>query len=125
MKVVNITIDGGLIQNVELPEGVRVEVRDYDTEGGIEEGEIETDENGDDYYPTVYEGTSPAKASVWFDWGDGSPQQFQFDTEKEMDAFIQGVSAAASGFGMDDYRQYDTAAEAFDGGWVPQLGDSP
>lgn len=53
----------------------------------------------------------PRHEKVWFDFGDGDQQEFTFDTEKEMDAFIQGVSAAASGFGLEDYRQYDSEEE--------------
>lgn len=49
---------------------------------------------------------------VWFDFGDGQPREFAFATPEELNAFIEGVSAAAEGFGLDDYRQFDTQEEA-------------
>lgn len=48
------------------------------------------------------------KSRVWFDFGDGHVQEFVFDTEKEMDAFICGVSTAGENWGLDDYRQFET-----------------
>ncbi len=42
VKVVKIVMEGGIIQDIELPPGVKVIVRDYDVEGGIgEPGEVE------------------------------------------------------------------------------------
>ena len=52
-KIVHITVEGGVIQHVECPEGVQVVVRDYDTEG-IEEG-LQRDDNGDLFTESVWE----------------------------------------------------------------------
>lgn len=32
-KVVHITVEGGVIQDVQVPKGVKVAVRDYDIDG--------------------------------------------------------------------------------------------
>jgi hypothetical protein len=45
MKIVEITMEGGVIQDIAVPKGVRVIVRDYDCEGYED---VEQDENGDD-----------------------------------------------------------------------------
>ena len=45
---VNVFMEGGLIQNIELPPGVRVTVYDYDVEGVIDEYQIEKDPKGVD-----------------------------------------------------------------------------
>ncbi len=36
MLKVMVTVEGGLVQSVEVPPGVEVEVRDYDCEGSVE-----------------------------------------------------------------------------------------
>jgi hypothetical protein len=53
MKTVEITGEGGVIQNVLCPEGVKVVVRDYDVDGSEES--LKEDENGDDYIESVWE----------------------------------------------------------------------
>jgi hypothetical protein len=45
MKTVRVTLEGGVIQDVEVPKGVRVIVHDYDTED-IEEKDLAEDDNG-------------------------------------------------------------------------------
>jgi len=52
-KVVRITVEGGVIQDIEVPKGVRVILRDYDVDG--EEKKLQKDENGDPYIETVWE----------------------------------------------------------------------
>ncbi len=47
------TIEGGVIQHVEVPPGVTVTVRDYDCDPG--EG-IDRDADGNEYVESVYEG---------------------------------------------------------------------
>jgi len=47
MKQVIVYVDGGLVQDVEVPEGVEVIVRDYDVEGSNSPESIETDERGE------------------------------------------------------------------------------
>jgi len=54
MKTVRVTLEGGVIQDVSCPKGVRVIVHDYDTEG-IPEDELTTDDNGDDCVETIWE----------------------------------------------------------------------
>jgi hypothetical protein len=50
--------------------------------------------------------------SVWFDFGNGEIQQFDWNTEAECDAFINGVSIALEAVGIDDYYQFDSQEEA-------------
>jgi hypothetical protein len=48
MQIVEITISGGAVQDVECPRGVKVIIRDYDVEGGDLDGpDIHRDESGD------------------------------------------------------------------------------
>lgn len=54
MKTVRITVEGGVIQYVDCPRGVKVIVRDYDTDG-VEEENLQKDENGDDYIEGIWE----------------------------------------------------------------------
>ena len=54
MKTVQITMEGGVIQDIEVPEGVRVIVRDYDSDG-VEEESLCKDDNGDNYIETIWE----------------------------------------------------------------------
>lgn len=54
MKIVRVTIEGGVIQHVELPEGVKVIVQDYDVEGS-EADCLHRDENGDDFIESIWE----------------------------------------------------------------------
>ena len=52
MKIVHITVEGGVVQNVVRPEGVKVIVRDYDTDGS--EDDLKQDDDGDDYIETIW-----------------------------------------------------------------------
>lgn len=54
MKVVRVTVEGGVVQHVEVPEGVQVIVRDYDVEG-TDADELEQDENGDQFIESFWE----------------------------------------------------------------------
>lgn len=49
MKTVTVVVEGGVIQDVVCPKGVRVIVRDYDTDGN-EEDNLHYDDDG---YPFV------------------------------------------------------------------------
>ena len=51
-KIVHITVEGGVVQHVECPEGVKVIVRDYDTDG-VDGGSLQQDENGDPFIESV------------------------------------------------------------------------
>ena len=53
MKTVRITVEGGVIQDIECPKGVRVVVKDYDTDGV--EDNVHYDEQGDAYIEGVWE----------------------------------------------------------------------
>jgi len=53
MKTVEITMEGGVIQDIALPKGVKVVVRDYDVDGGEEN--LKQDDNGDNYIESVWE----------------------------------------------------------------------
>ncbi len=48
MKIVRITMEGGVIQHIDCPKGVKVIVRDYDTDG-VEQENLQQDEHGDHY----------------------------------------------------------------------------
>jgi hypothetical protein len=52
-KIVQITVEGGVIQDVECPSGVQVLVRDYDVDGT--EIDLAEDETGDEYIESVWE----------------------------------------------------------------------
>jgi hypothetical protein len=54
MKTVRITVEGGVIQHVDCPKGVRVVVKDYDTDG-VEEENLRQDENGDNFLEGTWE----------------------------------------------------------------------
>ena len=54
MKLVEITVEGGVIQNVACPPDVKVIVRDYDSEG-VEAKSLKQDDNGDDYIESNWE----------------------------------------------------------------------
>lgn len=54
MKIVNVTVEGGVVQYIDVPEGVRVVVKDYDVEG-CDEAELEEDENGDYFFEAIWE----------------------------------------------------------------------
>jgi hypothetical protein len=54
MKIVRVTIEGGVCQHVEVPEGVTVIVRDYDVDGTDAE-EFEQDDNGDKFIEATWE----------------------------------------------------------------------
>lgn len=52
-KIVHITVEGGVIQDAQVPDGVAVVVRDYDVDGA-EDG-LQQDENGDQYIESVWQ----------------------------------------------------------------------
>lgn len=53
MKIVRVTVEGGVIQHVEVPEGITVIVRDYDVEGCPPEL-LQQDENGDVCFESLW-----------------------------------------------------------------------
>lgn len=50
---VHITVEGGVVQHVAVPSGVRVVVRDYDVDS--DDADLSTDGNGDEYLESVWE----------------------------------------------------------------------
>ena len=48
-----ITLEGGFIQDVQLPIGIRLIVRDYDVEG-VPEDELQRDGNGRPYVEAIW-----------------------------------------------------------------------
>jgi hypothetical protein len=56
-KIVVVTVEGGVVQHVEVPEGVRVVVRDYDAEG-VEAERLSVDEDGNECVEAVWESTA-------------------------------------------------------------------
>ncbi len=54
MKIVRVTVKGGVVQHVEVPEGVQVVVRDYDV-NGTDVSELEQDENSDHFIESIWE----------------------------------------------------------------------
>ncbi len=52
-QVVVVTVEGGVVQHVECAEGVRVVVRDYDTEG-VEDDLLSRDEDGNECVEAVW-----------------------------------------------------------------------
>lgn len=55
---VRITVEGGVVQHVELPPGIRAVLKDYDVEGTPEDELNGHDENGDYYAESVWENES-------------------------------------------------------------------
>jgi hypothetical protein len=53
MKTVRITVEGGIVQHVEVPEGITVIVRDYDVDGFPPEVLVQ-DEQGDSCIETIW-----------------------------------------------------------------------
>lgn len=53
IRKVTVYLEGGIIQNVDVPEDVEVEVIDYDTEGA-DTGMLQRDEAGNDCIITVW-----------------------------------------------------------------------
>lgn len=54
MKIVRVTIEGGVVQWVEVPEGVTIFVRDYDVDGS-DDAELQQDDNGDMFIEVTWE----------------------------------------------------------------------
>lgn len=54
MKIVRVTVEGGVIQWVEVPKGVTVIVHDYDVDGCDDEG-LQLDDNGDRFMESTWE----------------------------------------------------------------------
>lgn len=57
---------------------------------------------------------------VWIDWGSGRRelvQCYEFKTLAEMNAFLEGVSAAAQAFDVSDFTQFDSEDELHAHNW--------
>jgi hypothetical protein len=53
-KTVQITIQGGVIQDIDCPEGVQAIVRDFDTDG-VETSALGRNESGDEYVESIWD----------------------------------------------------------------------
>lgn len=53
-QVVEIVLNGGLVESVKAPKGITVKIYDYDTEGTSLP--IQTDPDGDPFIESVYDG---------------------------------------------------------------------
>jgi hypothetical protein len=58
MKTIRVTVEGGVIQHIACPQGVRVVVRDYDVDGSEED--LNQDDNGDNYIEDIWEHSDAA-----------------------------------------------------------------
>jgi hypothetical protein len=56
-KLVIVTVEGGVVQHVEVPEGVKGIVRDYDAEG-CDADLVSVDEDGNEFVESVWGGGS-------------------------------------------------------------------
>jgi hypothetical protein len=54
MKTVKISMEGGVIQGITLPIGVRVIVRDYDTDD-VDEKDLDKDDDGHPCVEAIWE----------------------------------------------------------------------
>ena len=54
-KLVVVTVEGGVVQHVECPDGVKVIVRDYDCEGA-DADLVDVDEDGNEFAESVWGG---------------------------------------------------------------------
>ena len=53
-KAVQITFQGGVIQDIDCPEGVQVIVRDFDTDG-VEPSSLGRNESGEEYVESIWD----------------------------------------------------------------------
>jgi hypothetical protein len=51
-EIVTVSIEGGVVQEIDCPSGVQVVVRDYDVDGS--ETDLAEDETGDEYVETIW-----------------------------------------------------------------------
>jgi len=54
MQTVYVFIEGGVVQDMQIPKGVRVVVRDYDVEG-VEPERIQQDADKQEFVESVWE----------------------------------------------------------------------
>lgn len=52
-KIVRVTVEGGVVQHVGCPKGIKVIVKDYDTDGS--EDDLKRHKNGDNYVESIWE----------------------------------------------------------------------
>ena len=52
-KIVHVTVEGGVIQDVECPSGIQVLIRDYDVDGS--ETDLAEDDSGDEFIESIWE----------------------------------------------------------------------
>jgi len=50
---VRVTVEGGVVQHIDVPKCVRVIIADYDVDGG-DSDDFKTDDNGDSYFEAIW-----------------------------------------------------------------------
>ena len=104
MKII-IRLDGGLVQDVQAPDGVVIEVRDYDVEGKCDD-EVERDNTeheyfyGREFFRGLFLGDVQAKADKCPSCG--SVELLDSSHDIEGDRVIIGLSCQRCGY---DFRQ--------------------
>ncbi len=63
MKTVQVIVSGGVVQHVEVPDGVSVIVRDYDVEG-IESDLLRRDDHDDHYIEAIWASERTTDADI-------------------------------------------------------------
>jgi len=52
-RIVRVTVEGGVVQHIDVPKGVRVIVADYDVDGS-DLVDLKTDDNGDLFCESIW-----------------------------------------------------------------------
>jgi len=59
-----VVVRGGIVEDVDGPEGLFIDIQDYDIEG-VPDGalDLKVDRNGDTYFETTYVNTDPEEGT--------------------------------------------------------------
>jgi hypothetical protein len=57
MKQVILKVCDGIVDPINIPDGIEVAIRDYDMANTVANELIHTDQNGDDFIEIVFEGS--------------------------------------------------------------------
>lgn len=63
MKTVQVIVSGGVVQHVEVPDGVSVIVRDYDVDG-VDPALLQQDRRGDSFIEAIWTSERTTDADV-------------------------------------------------------------
>jgi len=50
---IRVTVEGGVVQHIDVPEGIQVIVADYDVDGS-DSDDLKTDDNGDQFCESIW-----------------------------------------------------------------------